>query len=170
MHSAIPLPPQVSATRNMRRNEEHMIRECKRLSMAHSPPLTSRPQQAWSQQPECSTEDWQASSVRSSSNHTAWQWDGSTAALIFPCYDQRSHAYEAPDHPTTAHCAQPFPQTSQLIWSQPRRGRQGVWVVISYQSTVDHLPFRHSMLSSHSIYLLMTSYYCAYQRGCLVIV
>ena len=43
-------------------------------------PLFSQPQGAWAQLPKCSTEDWQASSVRSSSNHMARQWDGSTAA------------------------------------------------------------------------------------------
>ena len=43
-------------------------------------PLFSQPQGAWSQQPKCSTEDWQPSSVRSSSNHMARQWDGSAAA------------------------------------------------------------------------------------------
>ena len=46
-------------------------REFERSSMAHSPPLFSQPQGAWAQLPKYSTEDWQPSSVRSSSNHMA---------------------------------------------------------------------------------------------------
>ena len=81
MRPATALLPQVPATRSMRkRSEEYMIREFERLSVAHSPPLFSLPQGAWAQRPKCSMEDWQPSSVRSSSNHTAQRWDGSAVA------------------------------------------------------------------------------------------
>ena len=72
--------------------------------------------------PKCSTEDWQPSSVRSSSNYMARQWDGFAAAWAFPCCDQRSDAYEAPALPITP---QPVPQTSQLMWSQEKAGCPG---------------------------------------------
>ena len=76
--SSTALLPQAPATRSMRkRSEEYMIREFERLSVAHSPPLFSLPQRAWAQRPKRSMEDWQPSSVRSSSNHTAQRWDGS---------------------------------------------------------------------------------------------
>ena len=43
-------------------------------------PLVFSATGAWAQLPKCFTEDWQPSSVRSSSNHMARQWDGSAAA------------------------------------------------------------------------------------------
>ena len=81
MHPATALLSQVPVTRSMKmRSEEHMIREFKRLSVAQSPPLFSLPQGAWAQRPKCIMVNWQPSSVRSSSNHTAQQWDGSAVA------------------------------------------------------------------------------------------
>ena len=151
MHPATALPPQVPATRNIRGSEEHIYDQRVR-EIAHGTftLLLSRPQEAWAQQPECFTEDWQASSVRSSSNHTAWRWDGSTAALVFPCYDQRSHAYEAPDHPSTA---QPVPQTSQLIWSQGKAGCPGGnWL------SINSWPFYHFVIQCFHLILFTYSW------------
>ena len=60
--------PQLPATRNMRRNEEHTIREFERSSMAHSPPLFSQLQGALASCPSVlqkigSPHQWEAAAI-----------------------------------------------------------------------------------------------------------